>query len=189
MLEGLDSAPQAVHAAWVISAAGIFNPPVYPEVEGLAEFAGKSWHSAQWPDNADLTGKRVVAHGLSREDMNGVHGMPLSFDSSTGRYAVRLEPDGTKFKLKPVNLRLDLPKVLRRATVLSPLNALRGVITEATDPDVEADPQAYSDAQARLAKLATEELVAVKAELAATVRAATATCMHSPLTVSVTTQP
>ena len=58
-----DGSHETVHASLVISAAGIFNPPVYPEVEGLAEFAGKSWHSAQWPDNADLTGKRVAIVG------------------------------------------------------------------------------------------------------------------------------
>ncbi|MDG2277029.1 MAG: NAD(P)/FAD-dependent oxidoreductase [Pseudomonadales bacterium] len=58
-----DGSHETVHASLVISAAGIFNPPVYPEVEGLAEFTGKSWHSAQWPDNADLTGKRVAIVG------------------------------------------------------------------------------------------------------------------------------
>ena len=109
----------------------------------------------------DLTGQRVVTHGLTSDGMNGRRGTVLAFDSSAGRYAVRLDPDGKKFKLKPVNLRRNLTEPLRRAIRSYPLEALRGAIAEAADPKVEADPQALTDAQTRLVELATEELVAV----------------------------
>ena len=58
-----DGASEIVHASIVISAVGIFNPPVFPDIDGLADFTGESWHSAQWPDKADLTGKRVAIIG------------------------------------------------------------------------------------------------------------------------------
>ena len=66
--------------------------------------AGKAMKVKLKPRNLiiDLTGKRVMAHGLSREDINGRHGVVLGFDLSAERYAVQLEPDAAKFKLKPV---------------------------------------------------------------------------------------
>lgn len=109
----------------------------------------------------DLNGQRVVTHGLSRQDVNDRRGTVLTFDPSTGRYAVRLEPGKEKFKLKPENIRLDMTEPLRRATKAYPLEALRSVIREAGDSEVEVEPQALADAHERLVKLATEELEAV----------------------------
>jgi 4-hydroxyacetophenone monooxygenase len=47
----------------VISAVGFLNRPSIPEIEGMAEFAGTSWHTAHWPEGADLRGKRVAVIG------------------------------------------------------------------------------------------------------------------------------
>ena len=95
----------------------------------------------------DLTGKRVVTHSLSRDDVNGRYGKALSFDPAAGRYAVQLEPDGVKFKLKPKNLRMDATESLRRATLSYPLEALRSAIAEAADDsEVVADPPPWSQA-------------------------------------------
>ena len=43
----------------VISATGILRDPVRPEIDGLDGFTGQSFHSAEWPDNLELEGKRV----------------------------------------------------------------------------------------------------------------------------------
>ena len=43
----------------VISGVGIFNPPVRPDIEGLERFEGPSWHSAEWPEDADIAGKHT----------------------------------------------------------------------------------------------------------------------------------
>ena len=43
----------------VISAVGILHHPVYPEIEGLEEFAGDCFHSARWDPGVSLEGKRV----------------------------------------------------------------------------------------------------------------------------------
>lgn len=44
---------------FVISATGILHHPRYPEIEGLADFAGPAFHSARWDHDLDLTDKRV----------------------------------------------------------------------------------------------------------------------------------
>jgi 4-hydroxyacetophenone monooxygenase len=47
----------------VISAVGFLNRPNIPEIEGMADFEGPSWHSARWPEDIDLTNKRVAVIG------------------------------------------------------------------------------------------------------------------------------
>jgi 4-hydroxyacetophenone monooxygenase len=47
----------------VISAVGQLNRPALPEIDGLDQFTGLSFHSAQWPEHLDLTGKRVAVIG------------------------------------------------------------------------------------------------------------------------------
>ncbi|MGB5096952.1 MAG: NAD(P)/FAD-dependent oxidoreductase [Porticoccaceae bacterium] len=52
------------HAANVlISAAGIFNPPAFPDIPGLDSFTGEKWHSAEWPAGKGVAGKRVLMIG------------------------------------------------------------------------------------------------------------------------------
>jgi cation diffusion facilitator CzcD-associated flavoprotein CzcO len=46
-------------ADFVISACGVLHHPHYPEIEGLDTFAGRAFHTARWPDDLDLSGKRV----------------------------------------------------------------------------------------------------------------------------------
>ena len=58
-----DGTSQQTEANVVISAAGIFNPPVFPDIDGLDEWKGKKWHTARWPKDADLAGKRVAIIG------------------------------------------------------------------------------------------------------------------------------
>ena len=43
----------------VISATGILRLPQLPDIEGLEDFTGTKFHSAEWPDTIDLSGKRV----------------------------------------------------------------------------------------------------------------------------------
>ena len=47
----------------LVSAVGIFNPPQYPSIDGLGQFAGPVFHTARWPRDLDLTGKRVAVVG------------------------------------------------------------------------------------------------------------------------------
>ncbi len=47
----------------VVSAAGIFNPAVFPDIPGLDGFEGESFHTSRWPEGLDLTDKRVAIIG------------------------------------------------------------------------------------------------------------------------------
>jgi 4-hydroxyacetophenone monooxygenase len=47
----------------VISAVGQLNRPQYPAIEGRDDFAGPSFHSAEWDHGVDLAGKRVAVIG------------------------------------------------------------------------------------------------------------------------------
>jgi cyclohexanone monooxygenase len=43
----------------VIAAAGVLHHPAYPDIPGLDTFAGPTFHTARWPENLSLDGKRV----------------------------------------------------------------------------------------------------------------------------------
>lgn len=50
-------------AAHVILATGPLNKPAIPDLPGLADFGGPSFHSSQWRHDIDLKGKRVAVVG------------------------------------------------------------------------------------------------------------------------------
>ncbi|MEP6296830.1 MAG: NAD(P)/FAD-dependent oxidoreductase, partial [Ilumatobacter sp.] len=50
-------------ASAVISAVGQLNRPNMPSISGMDDFAGASFHSAQWDHDVDLAGKNVVVIG------------------------------------------------------------------------------------------------------------------------------
>ncbi len=47
----------------VITAFGYLNRPKFADVPGRETFSGRSVHTAQWPEDLDLTGKRVAVIG------------------------------------------------------------------------------------------------------------------------------
>ncbi len=47
----------------VISAVGIFTRPNVPALPGLDEFEGRSCHTSRWPEDLDLSGRRVAVIG------------------------------------------------------------------------------------------------------------------------------
>jgi len=54
---------EAVEAEIVVSAIGMFNELVRPDIAGLDSFAGTSFHSGRWRWDHDLTGRRVAVIG------------------------------------------------------------------------------------------------------------------------------
>jgi 4-hydroxyacetophenone monooxygenase len=52
---------RTVHA--LVSATGQLNRPLMPNIDGMADFAGPSFHSAHWDHGVDLNGKRVAVIG------------------------------------------------------------------------------------------------------------------------------
>jgi len=58
-----DGKRETRNVAVVISAVGIFNPPVFPDIPGLKDFKNPSFHTADWPEGFDVRGKRVAIIG------------------------------------------------------------------------------------------------------------------------------
>lgn len=50
-------------ADFLISASGILHKPVFPKIEGIDQFKGDLFHSAQWDKKVSLKGKRVAVIG------------------------------------------------------------------------------------------------------------------------------
>jgi 4-hydroxyacetophenone monooxygenase len=55
--------PRSWRANAVISGVGFLARPNIPHLEGLATFEGPAFHTARWPGDLDLTGKRVAVIG------------------------------------------------------------------------------------------------------------------------------
>ena len=47
----------------VITSVGFLSRPNIPEIAGAESFAGGAWHTARWPEGADMKGKRVAVIG------------------------------------------------------------------------------------------------------------------------------
>ena len=58
----LESGP-ALEAEVVVSAIGMFNDLVWPDIEGMGSFAGTTFHSARWNWDHDLSGETVAVVG------------------------------------------------------------------------------------------------------------------------------
>ncbi|WP_202378167.1 flavin-containing monooxygenase [Mycobacterium paraintracellulare] len=67
-----DGSPRAVTANVVISAVGLFNKPKIPDIAGMDRFTGPMFHTAQWPEGLDVTGKRLAVIGTGASAMQVV---------------------------------------------------------------------------------------------------------------------
>ena len=70
---------------WLITAIGILNQPTLPNIPGVNDYRGEAFHTARWPDNASLAGKRV-----------GIIG--------TGATAIQIIPEIAKLPLKQLTV-------------------------------------------------------------------------------------
>jgi 4-hydroxyacetophenone monooxygenase len=55
--------PRTLRSNAVITAVGFLSRPNIPEIDGMRDFKGRSWHTARWPDAAGLEGKRIAVIG------------------------------------------------------------------------------------------------------------------------------
>ncbi len=62
-LRAVDGTESTTMANAIISAVGQLNRPKWPDIDGIDQFAGESFHSARWDHDVDLTGKRVAVIG------------------------------------------------------------------------------------------------------------------------------
>ncbi|MBD2860138.1 NAD(P)/FAD-dependent oxidoreductase [Spongiibacter sp. KMU-158] len=54
---------ETLRCRYLIKATGAFNSPKIPAFPGLEDFQGEIFHTAQWPKDIDLAGKRVAVIG------------------------------------------------------------------------------------------------------------------------------
>lgn len=47
----------------LVPALGQLSRPTFPDIAGVDDFAGPKWHAADWPEQADLAGKRIGVIG------------------------------------------------------------------------------------------------------------------------------
>jgi len=64
-----------VTANAVVSGVGMLNRPCVPDLPGLADFAGRWFHSSDWPDDLDVTGRRVAVIGTGASAVQVVPGI------------------------------------------------------------------------------------------------------------------
>jgi len=58
-----DGSHETLKTNILISAVGIFNPIKMPDIKGIKRFVGPCFHTAEWPADLDLAGKRVAMIG------------------------------------------------------------------------------------------------------------------------------
>lgn len=54
---------ETLEANILISGVGILNTPLVPKINGLATFDGPAFHTAYWPEDLDMAGKKVAIVG------------------------------------------------------------------------------------------------------------------------------
>src|SRR5262245_22009871 len=62
-IQNPDGTNEVLEARFVVSGVGSLNIPRMPDIPGMDSFAGPSFHSARWPDDLDITGKRFALVG------------------------------------------------------------------------------------------------------------------------------
>jgi cyclohexanone monooxygenase len=53
------SRDQVITVRYLITALGLLSKINYPDIAGITDFQGEKYHTAAWPENLDLTDKRV----------------------------------------------------------------------------------------------------------------------------------
>lgn len=69
---GPECTQQILHADVLFSAVGLLNIPKMPNLPGIDTFKGTCFHTARWPTDLDLSGKRVAVIGNGATSMQVV---------------------------------------------------------------------------------------------------------------------
>src|SRR5207253_2822099 len=67
-----DGTEETLEANVLISAVGAFNTPAIPPIPGLDSFSGPVFHTARWPADVDVEGRRVAVIGNGASAMQVV---------------------------------------------------------------------------------------------------------------------
>lgn len=88
---------EEVTCQYLISATGPLSATLYPDIPGIADFAGESFHSSRWPTDSagrpvetDFTGKRV---GVIGTGATGVQIIPIAAQTADELYVFQRTPN------------------------------------------------------------------------------------------------
>ncbi len=73
-------------ARFVVMATGTLSAPNAPDFPGLDSFAGRVLHTARWPDDVDLTGRRVAVVGTGS---TAIQAIPLIAEVADELYVLQ----------------------------------------------------------------------------------------------------
>lgn len=90
----------------LVSAVGLFGEANVPDIEGSADFTGDIFHSTAWPEDLDVTGKRVAIVGSGATAMQIVPVIADKVESLTifQKSAMWVAPSDQYFKKVPANV-------------------------------------------------------------------------------------
>lgn len=156
MWEVVTDGPEGPARSWsnaVVTAVGFLNRPKVAEFPGAEDFEGESWHTSRWPDDVDLTGKRVAVIGT------GSTGYQLTPDLALLAEHVTVFQRTPGWLLNVPNYRNELPDQVTWLDRNMPFhtNFMRYRATRSTwmlasiaeiDPDFD-DPDACNEANKR----------------------------------------
>lgn len=84
---------ETVTARFAIMGTGLLNDPVYPDIEGVHDFAGLTIHTSRWPnDGVDLAGKRV---GIIGTGSSSIQATPIIAEQAAHLYVFQRTPQYT----------------------------------------------------------------------------------------------
>ena len=103
------------YADLIFSAVGILNIPLVPKIPGIEDFAGRVVHTSDWPEDLDVSGKRVAVVGNGASAMQVVPAIAESVSELTifarsKQWAApfpqfrKAVPDGVRYLLQTVPL-------------------------------------------------------------------------------------
>ncbi|MGE2817213.1 flavin-containing monooxygenase [Mycobacterium heidelbergense] len=82
---------QALSARFCLMATGPLSTALTPTFDGLDDFAGQIYHTAQWPhDPVDFTGKRVAVIGTGS---SGIQSIPIIAEQASHLYVFQRSPN------------------------------------------------------------------------------------------------
>lgn len=112
---------------YILTATGGLTQPKIPDFNGLADFAGRKFHSARWQHDYDLSGKRVAVIGTGASSVQIV---PAIADMVDTLYVFQRTPI---WVLPRPNMRI--PRLVQRSFRYFPLlqSAVRAVTSTLTE--------------------------------------------------------
>lgn len=76
--------------AYLILGTGVLSAPkLPPDIAGIGDFGGETLYTSRWPDDADLTGKRVAVFGTGS---SGIQVIPLLAEQAEHLYVLQRTP-------------------------------------------------------------------------------------------------